>query len=83
MVESQAEARSGNPNQFYQGDQLRLGTAPGAAGTVNATVTPFFVIVTRTAAGPNTALYPPKESAIAVAPLVLNACGKSAAAAAK
>ena len=81
MVESQAEARSGNPNQFYQGDQLRLGTAPGAAGTVNATVTPFFVIVTRTAAGPNTALYPPKESAIAVAPVVLGACAKSTTAA--
>ncbi len=83
MVESRAEARSGNPNVFFQGDQLRLGTAPGTAGTVNATVTPFFVIETRTAAGPNTALNPPRASAIAVAPLVLGACDKSAAAGAK
>jgi hypothetical protein len=81
--ESQKEARSGDPYEFYQGDQLSLSTAPGTAGEVKATVTPFFVVVTRTAAGPNSTLYPPKDSAVAAAPLVLNACGKSAAAGAK
>jgi hypothetical protein len=81
--QTQAEARSGDVNEYYQGDELKLATSPGANGTVNASVTPFFVIVTRTAAGPNSALYPPKETAIATAPLVMNACGKSAAAGAK
>ena len=78
-----AEARSGDVNEYYQGDELKLAASPGANGTVNASVTPFFVIVTRTAAGPNSALYPPKDSAIATAPLVMNACGKSTAAGAK
>lgn len=81
--ESLEEARSGNPNEFYQGGELKLETSPGEAGTVKATVTPFFVIVTRTAAGPNSTLYPPKSDAIAAAPVVLNACGKPAAAGAK
>jgi len=81
--ESQREARSGDPNEFYQGGELKLETSPGANGTVKATVTPFFIIVTRTAAGPNTTLYPPKSDAIAAAPVVLSACGTSAAPAAK
>ncbi len=50
---------------------------------MKATVTPFFVIVTRTAAGPNSTLYPPKSEAIAAAPVVLNACGKATPPAAK
>jgi hypothetical protein len=77
------QARSGNPNEFYQGGELKLATSPGTAGSIKATVTPFFVIVTRTAAGPNSTLYPPKEQAIADAPVVLNACGKATASAAK
>lgn len=81
--ETQEQARSGDPYEFYQGDELKLAASPGANGTVNASVTPFFAVVTRTAAGPNTTLYPPKDSAIATAPLVMNACGKSAAAGAK
>ena len=81
--QTQEQARSGDANQYYQGDELKLSTSPGTNGTVNATVTPFFAIVTRTAAGPNTALYPPKDSAIAAAPLVMNACGKTAPAGAK
>lgn len=79
--ETMAEARSGNPNEFYQGGELKLETSPGEAGTVKASVTPFFVIVTRTAAGPNSTLYPPKSEAIAAAPVVLNACSKPAPAA--
>ena len=75
--ESIEQARSGNPNEFYQGGELKLATSPGAAGTMKATVTPFFVIVTRTAAGPNSTLYPPKDQAAADAPVVLNACGKA------
>jgi hypothetical protein len=82
-VESQKEARSGDPNEFYQGDELKLETAPGSSGTVKATVTPFFIVVTRTAAGPNTTLYPPKSGAIADAPVVLSACGTPSAAGAK
>lgn len=81
--ESLEEARSGNPNEFYQGGELKLETSPGEGGTVKATVTPFFVIVTRTAAGPNSTLYPPKSEAIAAAPVVLNACGKATPPAAK
>ena len=81
--ETQKEARSGNPNEFYQGDELKLETAPGPNGTMKATVTPFFVIVTRTAAGPNSTLYPPKSDAIAAAPAVLKACGTLNAPAAK
>jgi len=76
-------ARSGNPNEFYQGGELKLATSPGEAGSIKATVTPFFVIVTRTAAGPNSTLYPPKDQAAADAPVVLNACGKATAPAAK
>lgn len=75
--ETVEEARSGNPNEFYQGGELKLATAPGTDGTVKATVTPFFVIVTRTAAGPNSTLYPPKAQASADAPVVLAACGKA------
>ncbi len=81
--QTQEQARSGDVNEYYQGDELKLATSPGTNGTVNASVTPFFAIVTRTAAGPNTTSYPPKDSAIAVAPLVMNACGKSAPAGAK
>ena len=66
-----------------QGGELKLATSPGTAGSIKATVTPFFVIVTRTAAGPNSTLYPPKDQAIADAPVVLNACGKTSAPAAK
>ena len=81
--ESLEQARSGNPNEFYQGGELKLATSPGEAGSIKATVTPFFVIVTRTAAGPNSTLYPPKDQAAADAPVVLNACGKATAPAAK
>jgi hypothetical protein len=77
--ETQQEARAGNPNEFYQGGELKLASSPGTGGVMKATVTPFFVIVTRTAAGPNSTLYPPKDQAIADASVVLNACGKPAA----
>ena len=59
------EARSGDPNEFYQGAELKLATSPGEAGSVNST------------------LYPPKDPAIADAPVVLAACGKATAPAAK
>lgn len=75
-AESQKDARSGDPYEFYQGGELKLATAPGGNGSVKATVTPFFVVVTRTAAGPNSTLYPPKSEAVADAPVVLNACAK-------
>ena len=74
--ESQKEARSGDPYEYYQGGELKLETSPAGNGTVKASVTPFYVIVTRTAAGPNSTLYPPKSEAIADAPVVLNACTK-------
>ncbi len=80
--ESIEEARSGNPNEFYQGGELKLATSPGTGGSMKATVTPFFVVVTRTAAGPNSTLYPPKAQATADAPVVLNACSKATAPAA-
>jgi hypothetical protein len=80
QIMSQAEARSGDAEEYYQGNELRIETSAVTNGAVKATVTPFFIIVTRTAAGPNTALYPGKDDAAATATTVMAACASQAAA---
>jgi hypothetical protein len=80
QIQTQAEARSGDPEEYYQGNELRIETAAVVNGSVKATVTPFFIIVTRTAAGPNTALYPGKDDAAATASTVMAACASQSTA---
>jgi hypothetical protein len=70
---SAAEAGGSNPNEFTQGNQLRLETAT-AAGQVSATVTPFLVRMLSTRAGPIAELDPPVASGISDAQMVLSSC---------
>ncbi len=76
-LESATEAKVSNPNEFTQGDQLRLETSV-QAGKVGATVTPFLVRMLSTRAGPATELDPPTASGVSMAQVVLDACTQSA-----
>lgn len=72
-LESAADAPGSNPNEFTQGNELRIETS-AADGKVSATVTPFLVRRLSTRAGPVTELDPPVESGVTDAGIVLNAC---------
>ena len=76
-LESAADSPVSDPNEFSQGDELRLETA-SAGGQVSATVTPFLVRRLATRAGPRTELDPPTPSGIAMGETVLSACTGSA-----
>lgn len=76
-LESATKAGVSNPNEFTQGDQLRMEMST-AGGKVTATVTPFLVRLLSTRAGPATELDPPTASGVQMAQTVLNACTTSA-----